>query len=950
MSAFSGNSSAGGESDSYSNYNNSDAPDDTSPKSSSIDRKLKWSIATYARLKPRTEEDEELRFIPYTIHPRDETPPLGKKRASARAHRPLELGAAPSFLFHEPSPGLNGEEGDEDWENDSGFVGRQANKLLWGFDEVFGPDSSQEEVYETAVHRLVLGVLDGYNGTLFAYGQTGSGKTYTVQGGDGYVERGLIPRTVQSIFDEIDARVQKSQKRKQQEKQERQASSTSYESSRSNGNDEGRIRSPRGREGHKQSQKGNSRNVNQDDEPQYLVSVSYCQIYNEAVYDLLDTSETRNGPIESWPKIELQEDGDGALHLKGLRTYRARDAEEALRMYFLGATNRITSATPMNVASSRSHAVFTINVECGLKTTFAEGEPTRGKIHMVDLAGSERVYKSVHEGDDEFDLIQRPHYVTHDKKTRMEGRRINLSLHYLEQVIVSLQEASSSERRGYGTRHIPYRNSVLTSYLRDSLGGNCRTTFVVTLSLASVNLDETVSTCRFAHRCAQLQVDIEKNRPMSTDYQLEKLREQNQQLKANLQERDSEVAELQAHLRESVESIVRLRRRLRSHTRNKLSATDTALCRTLVDSYLRHDPDSEAAIHGEANPDSELGAIREVVLDDNLDAKNGVDLPKLPDPFPESLANLMSIMKQHRYTCDVLVRRDEELADAAILREVARLLRAHAEYAAEMAATARDEIAALRGEGNKRTKVGQQGQKTPASRIKQTPSRMSITSTFAKENTPRTVHGEGYGSEGDDSELDTRSPQKLSQHSAGIIDSGRTDSLAILVTKLMSDKRVVGCETIRRISSNLDRVAMSLPHASLAAMLVAGGMFIKHGRRGRPRARWLWLSADLSSLLWRRRGEQKVRGELPLLQFNSVQLGRASHSSATNALFGATGVGRDNPSDDDAFFSLIGSEKRLSLQVEVGNATVTCKRARDTWARAFAHILGAIHIIGLNND
>jgi len=113
----------------------------------------------------------------------------------------------------------------------------------------------------------------------------------------------------------------------------------------------------------------------------------------------------------------------------------------------------------------------------------------------------------------------------------------------------------------------------------------------------------------------------------------------------------------------------------------------------------------------------------------------------------------------------------------------------------------------------------------------------------------------------------------------------------------------------------------------------------------------LCLLDSTESILFRvRRRLDLVLDMLPLLQFNSVQLGRASHSSATNALFGATGVGRDNTSDDDAFFSLIGSEKRLSLQVEVGNATVTCKRARDTWARAFAHILGAIHIIGLNND
>ena len=193
----------------------------------------------------------------------------------------------------------------------------------------------------------------------------------------------------------------------------------------------------------------------------------------------------------------------------------------------------------MNEVSSRSHAVFIVIAEQsethyvdeqGKEMTpdefqvFMHGRGVRreqemnkledhvrqsfkvGKLNLVDLAGSERVRLSGATG-----------------QRLEESKKINSSLAALGNVISALTDTKSRN-------HVPYRDSKLTRMLEDSLGGNCRTTFVVTLSLAAANLDETVSTCRFAHRCAQLQVDIEKNRPMSPEYLLQKLRDQNQQL------------------------------------------------------------------------------------------------------------------------------------------------------------------------------------------------------------------------------------------------------------------------------------------------------------------------------------------------------------------------------------------------------------------------------------
>ena len=107
----------------------------TSTSDGTVDRKLKWSIATYARLKPRTAEDEELRFIPYVVHPRDDGPTQlaggRNKRSGGRAHRPLELaGQRPSEIQSLDAGRLEGDDGDDDWEKDAGWVGRQGGKLL----------------------------------------------------------------------------------------------------------------------------------------------------------------------------------------------------------------------------------------------------------------------------------------------------------------------------------------------------------------------------------------------------------------------------------------------------------------------------------------------------------------------------------------------------------------------------------------------------------------------------------------------------------------------------------------------------------------------------------------------------------------------------------------------------------------------------------------------------
>ncbi|XP_026700414.1 kinesin-like protein KIF6 [Athene cunicularia] len=291
-------------------------------------------------------------------------------------------------------------------------------------------------------------VLAGYNGTIFAYGQTGSGKTFTITGGaECYSDRGIIPRTLSYIFDQLQ----------------------------------------------------------KDSSKVYTTHVSYLEIYNECGYDLLD-SRHEASRLEDLTKVTIMEDPDQNIHLKNLSLQQATNEEEALNLLFLGDTNRMIAETPMNQASTRSHCIFTIHI-----SSKEPGSATirHSKLHLVDLAGSERVAKTGVGG----------HLLT-------EAKYINLSLHYLEQVIIALAEKNRS--------HIPYRNSMMTSVLRDSLGGNCMTTMIATLSIDKRNIDESISTCRFAQRVALIKNEAVLNEEIDPRLMIVQLKKEIQELKDEL--------------------------------------------------------------------------------------------------------------------------------------------------------------------------------------------------------------------------------------------------------------------------------------------------------------------------------------------------------------------------------------------------------------------------------
>ncbi|XP_060045728.1 kinesin-like protein KIF6 [Erinaceus europaeus] len=329
-----------------------------------------------------------------------------------------------------------------------GFVNNKRESYKFKFQRIFDQDANQEIVFENIAKPVAESVLAGYNGTIFAYGQTGSGKTFTITGGaERYSDRGIIPRTLSYIFEQLQ----------------------------------------------------------KDSSKIYTTHISYLEIYNECGYDLLDPRHEASG-LEDLPKVTILEDPDQNIHLKNLSLHQATTEEEALNLLFLGDTNRMIAETPMNQASTRSHCIFTIHL-----TSKQPGCATvrHAKLHLVDLAGSERVAKTGVGG-----------------QLLTEAKYINLSLHYLEQVIIALSEKHRL--------HIPYRNSMMTSVLRDSLGGNCMTTMIATLSLEKRNIDESISTCRFAQRVALIKNEAVLNEEVDPRLEIARLQKEIQELKDEL--------------------------------------------------------------------------------------------------------------------------------------------------------------------------------------------------------------------------------------------------------------------------------------------------------------------------------------------------------------------------------------------------------------------------------
>ena len=234
--------------------------------------------------------------------------------------------------------------------------------------------------------------------------------------------------------------------------------------------------------------------ANADGSQHFLVRASYLEIYNEEIRDLLSKDPKNH--------LDLKENVDSGVYVKDLTSFVVKNATEIDHVMQAGKKNRSVGATLMNQASSRSHSIFTIIIECA--ESDGRGDHIRvGKLNLVDLAGSERQSKTGATGD-----------------RLKEATKINSSLVALGNVISALVDGKSA--------HIPYRDSKLTRLLQNSLGGNAKTVMCANAGPADYNYDETLSTLRYANRAKNI-----KNKPkINEDPKDAMLREYQDEIKA----------------------------------------------------------------------------------------------------------------------------------------------------------------------------------------------------------------------------------------------------------------------------------------------------------------------------------------------------------------------------------------------------------------------------------
>ncbi|KAG0351319.1 Kinesin-like protein kif21b [Podila minutissima] len=356
-------------------------------------------------------------------------------------------------------------------------IGIVGSDKSFTFDHVFDEESTQKKVYEECAKELVERFIEGFNVTILAYGQTGSGKTYSMGTGlqyQGNTDQAIVPRAAHAIF--------------------------------SNLNDQ----------------------KEQDTTLEFQVFVSFLELYNEELIDLLQTQ-----PRTRKETIQVREDGFGGISWQGVKEHQVQSAQELLDWLQKGSLCRTTASTDMNQTSSRSHAIFSVILKqqrAEVVEEIPEGEEapppvvhtnSRGsndkalkkltsKFHFVDLAGSERLKRTRAVGD-----------------RAKEGISINSGLLALGNVISALgDEARKSS-------HVPYRDSKLTRLLQDSLGGNSATLMLACVSGADVDYNETISTLVYANRARNIRNRVVINQDFrdSTNSEIAGLRAEINRLK-----------------------------------------------------------------------------------------------------------------------------------------------------------------------------------------------------------------------------------------------------------------------------------------------------------------------------------------------------------------------------------------------------------------------------------
>ena len=437
----------------------------------------------------------------------------------------------------------------------------QAESLLFGFDDVLTPKTSQNDAFKSIAHILCNDVLNGFNSTIFVYGQTGSGKTYTMYGDENgnkeanIDKMGIIPRSISCIFERLEL------------------------------------------------EKADGSII------EYSMKVSFVEIYNEHLRDLLVDRKQKRVPLKVRMNHAMR------TYVAGLQWVPVSNIHEVLLLIHLANQRRTVSATRMNAVSSRGHLLARFS----LTKKFRSNNTVITQVsdaHFGDLAGSEKMRKTGATG-----------------RRLTEANHINTSLTVLGRVITAL----TSKKK----RVAPYRDSVLTHILKDSLGGNCKTTLVVTGSTHIYNRDETINSLKFGQRCKMIQSKSAKVNRVYTQNELltrmSMLELDNAKLRARGASQNEELALQNSGLQFEIIKLGQTNERTHIETEELKQQVDE-LKNQLEQSGIHNDDDDEV------NEDEMDYAKSKKVIQDKL-INSAQEALILSDQKSETLRNQMVILQ-----------------------------------------------------------------------------------------------------------------------------------------------------------------------------------------------------------------------------------------------------------------------------------------------------------------
>lgn len=447
--------------------------------------------------------------------------------------------------------------------NPKTFQSPRQEQKQFNFHKIFPHHATQSTMFDQVGRPIVNHTLNGYNACCFAYGQTGSGKTYTIFGDNSKLRRGLLPRSIDYLFQHLHVAPSTKPSKSALEMIAKKHSKLSNhcKSSKSSKSSKMSLSVDCGPQSADFSVIPTFFNILKDKginpefaapDDKYCVVVSFLEIYLDRIRDLGISYLLQKGyqpkqnstssvppmnsprnytrhPFDGLEKMEIHEDINGQVFVKGLHHIPIKSAKEAMDVIQCGLRKRQSAETSMNDVSSRSHSIFTISIlqksysytqdlENGIDTAngmnaksygnaksdisdtetwsfditdtdtyLPYGYQLYGKMHFIDLAGSERLDRSGSQGI-----------------RMMEAVNINQSLTALGKVVISLSNPDEYS-------HIPFRDSKLTRILQNSLRGNCKTTVLATINPYKLNYEETLQTLLFAHRCTNVSTRIHCN-------------------------------------------------------------------------------------------------------------------------------------------------------------------------------------------------------------------------------------------------------------------------------------------------------------------------------------------------------------------------------------------------------------------------------------------------------